>query len=684
MANSSKRFDTVLDRIDRTLTSRRRWLVLLFIASLALKLAYVVQSRNATYVLVPIMDSEYYMHMAEDILQHGLVRDEAFFMGPLYPYVLAVIFAVLGKSIMAARIVQVTAGAFTVLLTYLLGKRVMRPAEAMLGSILFALYGAATFYEGQLLMTWLGMLLNIMMLYVLLRGKGSVRACAVAGVLLGLSALARANVLVILAVLLPWILLHERREHRWRKIAVMIGSVLVTILPATAHNYVASHDFLPITSNGGFNFYIGNSDDATGIFYPPKGINFVTYEEVRGYVERLGEEVTPSEMSRYWFDMGLTFVKDNPVKALALFARKAALYFNGYEVPQIENYDTARDRYGTLRLPFVNMWMLLCLGLFGMLYSLKHWRKYFLLYGYVMALALSIVLFFVSARYRVQIAPVLALFAAHALLVVVPHAVANLRRQLLPAVVLLVLLLTTSPRLFALPHEEVQWLEHVHEARRLSTSGKYDEARVEIDKAVAIYPDHADSYIHRAIIEKEADKRFDAVQDYARALDLDPDLPLVQYDFGQILRQLRMYDPAAEAYRKAIELDPQMLEAYNNLGITYRLQRRYDDANREFEKVIELNPRYIKAYNNLGASLAESGNLDRAVDVLARGIEVDAGYANTYKNLAMVYVQKKDVARAHEFLEHYLTLEPKDERAQHVLDQLQSVIEGDTLQGNGG
>jgi tetratricopeptide (TPR) repeat protein len=471
-------------------------------------------------------------------------------------------------------------------------------------------------------------------------------------------------------------------RNRVRHAVILIATVIVTILPATMHNYRASRDCVPITSNGGVNFYIGNSEDATGIFYPPRGINLVTDDAVKTYVERvLGKDVTPSELSRYWFSEAFAFIRTNPAAAFRLFARKIALYFNGYEVPQIESFDIARAKYGTLQLLFINMWMLMSLGIMGMLYTVRRWRKYLLLNGYVLALSLSVVLFFVTSRYRVQIAPALALFAAFAMLDVLPRAFANLRKQIFPVVLLAVIVLATQPGLFALAKEDVQWREHTHEARRLSKVGQHDDALEEINKAIDIHPDYADSYIHRALIYKAAGKRFQVVEDYAHAVDLNPNLPTVQYDFGQILRQLKMYAPAVEAYRKAIELNPLMLEAHNNLGFTYRHLKRYSDANAQFRKVIELDPRYIKAYNNLGASLAESGRLDEAVDVLTRGIDVNPDYPNTYMNLAMIYIQKKEVRLAYPLLEKYIQLDPGDERAATVLQQLQVVIDGDTLGG---
>jgi tetratricopeptide (TPR) repeat protein len=532
-------------------------------------------------------------------------------------------------------------------------------------------------------MMWLGTLLNMTALFTLYRwqDRPGLKKYVLVGVLIGLSALARANILVFLVVVVVWIAVVPGERRRLPGVGVLLVSVLVTILPATLHNYLASRDFVPITSNGGVNFYVGNSEDATGIFYPPKGINLVTDDAVKKYVERhLGREVKASELSRYWYSEAFDFMREHPGQALKLLLRKTAMYLNGYEMPQIESYDVARRDHSALRALFVNFWMLISLGLIGMVYSIKDWRRQFLLYGYVLAFSASVILFFITARYRAQIAPVLALYAAQTLIVIVPGAIANIRRQILPVVFIVLVVVVTRPGLFALADDDVQWRESTHEARRWGKLGDLEKAIAEINRAIEIKPDYVDSYIQRAVIYKEGGDLFKAVSDYGKAVDLNPNLSSVQYDFGQTLRQLRMYEPAIEAYQRAIELNPTMLEAYNNLGVTYSELKSYEPAAQYFRKVIEMNPRYTKAYNNLGAAYAQSGNLDAAIDAFKRAIEIDPLYANSYKNLAMAHVQRSEVSEGYEAMKQYLTLRPNDRNAMGVLEKLRIVLEGDTLQ----
>ena len=96
---------------------------------------------------------------------------------------------------------------------------------------------------------------------------------------------------------------------------IVAAASVAAIAPATLHNYIASKDFVLITSNGGVNFYIGNGEEATGIFYPAKDITFETESSSRSYVERLfGRDMKPSEISAYWFERSFDFIKRHPAR----------------------------------------------------------------------------------------------------------------------------------------------------------------------------------------------------------------------------------------------------------------------------------------------------------------------------------------------------------------------------------
>ena len=706
--------NTTLDAVDAALRRDRRWIAALFAFAFVLKLVFILQSLGSLQIRVPILDARFYDETARDIAAGNIIRGEAFFMGPLYAYLMAIVYGVFGESLLLKGLIQIAGGSLTVVLTYLVGARVFRPAVGMLGALMLALYGTATFYEGQMLMMWLGTLLNMLLLFVLLRGpawnggaavplrksgkgggeparlRGSCQdgitpaprrdtpRFALAGALLGLSALARVNILILLPVILVWILFIDidEKSRRLVRTAALVAGAFAAILPATVHNFAASRDFVPITYNGGVNFYIGNNAEATGTYDPPMGINMQTDPTTRRHVERaLGRELKPSAISRYWMGRSLAFIRENPGREAALLLRKAALFINGFEWPQIESYDLSKSRYGIFRILFVNFHWIVSLGLVGIIFGLRSWRRNFLLHWFVLAYSLSIILFFVTDRYRIQIVPVLCLFAAYALLEIFPRLSARSPRSWFAPALFVLLLVMTRPGLFAIDERHLVSREHIHEAWRWSAIGESGIALEEMSRAVGLRPGDPEPYIQRAAINRDSGRLPQAVDDYNSAIVIDPGNPSIRYNLAQVLQDAGDYPAAVREYRKAIDLDPHMIEAYNNLGVAYRMMKDYENAVRSFTKVIEIDPRHIKAYNNLGAALAEGGETDAAIQYFREAIRRDPSYPHSYKNLAMAYIEQNRLADAAANLEKCLELAPSDAAAAAILREVRNAIE---------
>ena len=83
---------------------------------------------------------------------------------------------------------------------------------------------------------------------------------------------------------------------------------------------------------------------------------------------------------------------------------------------------------------------------------------------------------------------------------------------------------------------------------------------------------------------------------------------------GRSYSELGKNERAIEDYDKAIELDPDDDGAYNNRGFSYRRLGQYQRAIEDFDKAIELDPNFAGAYNNRGFSYRNLGRYQRALD----------------------------------------------------------------------
>ena len=134
----------------------------------------------------------------------------AFFISPLYIYALA-LFLKVGGSIAAVRVLQLVLGTLAVWLMVLTARRWWGDRAGWAALVLAAGCGLFTFYETLILQAALDPLLTALDLYLLTRAAqdGRARSWAAAGAALGLHALNRPNMVLVLAGLAAAIFLRR-------------------------------------------------------------------------------------------------------------------------------------------------------------------------------------------------------------------------------------------------------------------------------------------------------------------------------------------------------------------------------------------------------------------------------------------------------------------------------------------
>ena len=100
-----------------------------------------------------------------------------------------------------------------------------------------------------------------------------------------------------------------------------------------------------------------------------------------------------------------------------------------------------------------------------------------------------------------------------------------------------------------------------------------------------------------------------------------------RYELGVVLdRAGRLSDAIAE-YRRALDHNPNHLEALNNLGVALAGQGRMDEAARRFERVLAVDPENADAHANLGLALAAAGARDDAASAFREALRLDPDHA---------------------------------------------------------
>ncbi len=634
------------------------WFSIIAGVAFVLRLIHILQLRhNDPLFSSPQMDALYHHQWALAIAAGRQFINDAFFRAPLYPYFLGLVYKLFTANQMAARIIQAAFGSATCGLTYLLARQLVAQPQATslkpqanpksglhhssfiphpsdtvprIAGFVMAAYPLAIWYDSELLLEGLLTFLLVLGFVLLLRSRESDSRWWLPGLVFGLAAITRPNVLAFLAVLPFWLLVErkgftgprgqgfgsqtrtpEPRNPRtlsvWSRLLLVWGAAALVILPVTIRNYVVSGQFVPIAWQAGTNFVIGNNpaaDGTTAIVPGTRGTWWGGYDDVKRLAEEAaGKPLKGAEIDRYWLGKGFEFWRQHPAKALGLFLRKTFLWFAGHEV------GNETDLYVVKRYSFVNYLLfstrflkfpfgvLLPLALAGVWLLRRQWRQFLPLYLFIGAYSLSFIVFFVTSRYRTPMIPMLAILAAIGL--IGPIGPIPKRERGIALAIALAAFLLLNANLVGAGRASRRDQSHFAAAFGLHEQGRDVEALKELQ--LALEHDSASNVLtlQATLLQKAGD--FAGAERAARAATrLYPQEADVWADLGNVFANGRMLDSAARYFGIALERDPYSLQAWVNLGNVSFQRRDFAAARHYYEGALKIRPTYVDPMFYLG------------------------------------------------------------------------------------
>ena len=152
-------------------------------------------------------------------------------------------------------------------------------------------------------------------------------------------------------------------------------------------------------------------------------------------------------------------------------------------------------------------------------------------------------------------------------------------------------------------------------------------------------------------------------------LGRDPKNVAGLYIRGLAYLRSRQYDASVQDYDRALQINPRMEGAYNNRGLAYANKKLYDLAKRDFEQSIALRPT-DQTYVNLGATYSVQGQLDKALQYYNKAIELNPRYAPAYSNRGDAYMKQGKRSQAMAEYRQVLAIDPSHKHAKEALASL--------------
>ena len=652
---------------------RKEWILFaaIIVGAFVLRLVYIMFMRANPTFENPIMDPLYHAEWARAFVRgESFMEGQPYFRAPLYPWFLGICFELFGENFLVPRIIQAAMGAVSCGLIFLIGRRVFGTATGAAAGIVAATYWIFLYFDAELLIVPLIVLLDLVALWLLLRADATpcvdATPCAdatrkwgnyvLSGLAIGLSAIARPNVLLFGLAVCLWIVVRQRREwHRRLLHAFLFGlACLVPILPITVRNYTVGDDLVLISSQGGVNFYIGNNPQSDGTRAVVPGTRpdwWGGYHDTIAMAEQAaGQPLKPSEVSQYFFEKSFDFITEETGEWLDLTGRKFRYYWNAQEINNNKPIGFFAERYGGIVkfLP-IGAGLILPLGLLGLFLCFRRPGRLFPLWGFVLIYSGTVIAFFVCTRFRVPAMVILVILACEG----ARWWLTALTRKQWPAVIVAAALV--APLAWwvnDVPDNVVdpdfQGYEIVGDLKIRQNDP--DGAIALLREGLALQKDFCGLYVtlgralikkgetEQAILEGQGRKaealraRDKWFAQAAKELETAGRIRSPRsedwwgkaaYWRGYIFANQELFDEAIGAFRLAIQLEPRSAESHYYLGFLLARFNQIDAAINHFKTAIDCMPEYVDPHVALGRAFAIKGQKQDAIKAIKEALRVD-------------------------------------------------------------
>ena len=402
-AQASKRKNQPSDRSSRKGGTVFPYLPLIALAAFVIR--FVVSwelIRNDPAVAAPsaITDMKTYLDLADNILRG--IFPQNFYYQPFY-YAVFLPLCRLAGEVWPLALVQSALGGLSVWLAGLCAQLTAGRKAGIFGALLAAFCAISIYFTPYALMETLQAFWIVLLAFLTLRlqrNPDSRKLWMVTGLVLGCSILTRGNTWCFLPVLL-WI---AGRKFNWKtfalRSALLLAFTVLPQLPFAARNTIQNGRLCGPSTAGGAVLAFGNNPEGA-----PAGLEIPYPKTYELWLSREKEISIPRRMWQ-WF-------REEPAAFLEQQFQKVMLFWDAADYPNNITEANAQRSALMRTVRFLPTGILLMLGLAGILCGF--YRGYFrrrtgflILTAFIVFYALSISAFYILARFRVPVLPLLA------------------------------------------------------------------------------------------------------------------------------------------------------------------------------------------------------------------------------------------------------------------------------------
>lgn len=187
--------------------------------------------------------------------------------------------------------------------------------------------------------------------------------------------------------------------------------------------------------------------------------------------------------------------------------------------------------------------------------------------------------------------------------------------------------------------------------------GRLDDAIRNYERARELEPENAAFVYNLAITLTLAGEQEQAIQAYRRALELKPLYREALINLGNLLAETDQLEEAISTCRQVVELAPQLHLSHFNLANT--LAKAEDsEAEFEYQAALELAPGNLDTLKNYAVFLSAQNRNEQAIQILREAAALQRDSWEILNNLGILYAEQENFEKALSCFREALRLNP--------------------------
>lgn len=402
--------------------------VLILCLALLVRIAYnLTVARSYT----PLNDSHAYQAIAFHLLDehyYGWLPNHVATISraPVWPLLIAGISLVVGRANIFDRLFLCLADAGTCVLIYLFARDLFNKRIGLVAGLIACIYPALYIYTGWMYTETLYTFLLTAICYCVFRiqrdeGKNWFLSI-LCGILLALLALTRPNGVAIIALVILWAVFLVWRKSLRKRMFLHVAAITlvacVLIAPWTLHNYLVSHEFVPIATGDG-TVLLGSYNDQSlahkGFWVNPASVYPQKFQRVLPNCQppcEVAQENLRKDAAIQWIESHLSTIPPLMFYHLKNFFTP----YTGESDMPLSRFSNklytkiVRDMSDTFPIP---IFLLAAVGL--IVTMRRYWRELLFVYLAILATLGEALAYYGNSRFRTPIEPLLLLLTAGSL-----------------------------------------------------------------------------------------------------------------------------------------------------------------------------------------------------------------------------------------------------------------------------